>query len=125
MWQSLVWMMAAGSAGTVARALLGAGVQRMFGPEFPYGTAVVNVVGCFAFGVSWALLEQRASLGPVVRLAVLTGFLGAFTTFSTYMFELHQLLVAHRHAAAALHFFGQNALGLAALAAGIALASSR
>ena len=81
----------AGSLGALARYGLAGAVQRAFGPGFPWGTAVVNIAGCFAFGLLWAAAQERELLSPEVRTIVLVGFLGAFTTFSTFVFESGQL----------------------------------
>src|SRR5438552_12244227 len=89
-----------GAAGTILRAEMAAFVQRFAGASFPWGTVAVNLLGSFAFGVVWAV--TAASPRAVdVRLAALTGFMGAFTTFSTFMFESEQLFEASRFAAGA------------------------
>lgn len=85
-------LMAAGGVGTVSRYLLQGAVQHATSPSFPYGTVVVNLVGCFAFGLVWSLAEERFAIGPEARTVVLVGFVGSFTTFSTFAFEsLEQL----------------------------------
>lgn len=81
----------AGGFGALARYGLAGAVQRAFGPAFPWGTAVVNIAGCFAFGLVWAAVQERDLLSPEMRTIVLVGFLGAFTTFSTFVFESGQL----------------------------------
>ena len=62
-------------------------VQRLAGERFPLGTMAVNLLGCLLFGFVWGYLEGRVGLSPQTRTIVLTGFMGAFTTFSTYAFE--------------------------------------
>lgn len=89
-------------------------------PGLPLATAVVNLVGCAGFGLCWGLAQERWS--PVVATSVLAGFFGAFTTFSSFAFDCHELLVTRRFAWLAANVLGQNLLGLAALAAGIAAA---
>ena len=81
----------AGGFGALARYGLAGAVQRVFGPGFPWGTVVVNIAGCFAFGLLWAAAQERELLSPEMRTIVLVGFLGAFTTFSTFVFESGQL----------------------------------
>ena len=82
----------AGALGTLARYSLAGIVQRWSGVSFPWGTYSVNVIGSFLFGLIWTLASERFIISPEVRLYVLTGFMGAFTTFSTFMFETGELL---------------------------------
>ncbi|MBK8099375.1 MAG: CrcB family protein [Planctomycetes bacterium] len=111
----LVAVALAGACGAVARLLLARALTG-FGGELPLATAVVNVLGCFLFGLAVAAWGARWS--PAVQAAVLTGFLGAFTTFSTFAFEAVELAVAGRWLVACVHVAVHNALGLAALVAG-------
>ncbi len=60
---------------------------RLFGTRFPVGTVFVNLAGCFVAGLLVGLLEQRLVLSPTVELLIFTGFLGAFTTLSTFSVE--------------------------------------
>jgi CrcB protein len=116
-------MMLAGALGTLARYVLAGVVQRLVGGEFPVGTLAVNVLGCFLFGLVWGLSEQRVLLSPEVRLPVLTGFMGAFTTFSTFAFET-EALARHAHWWGAVgNLVGHNVLGLLAVVIGLGLAS--
>jgi fluoride exporter len=82
----------AGAMGATARYWLAGVVQRNFGSGFPWGTFAVNVIGCFFFGLIWTLAESRLTISTEVRLIVLTGFMGAFTTFSTFIFEAEALI---------------------------------
>lgn len=117
----LLFIAAAGALGTLARFGLASMVQRLAGPGFPWGTTTVNLSGAFLFGLVWTLAEGRLRLGPEVRLVVLTGFMGAFTTFSTLMFETATLARGAEWLAAGLNLVGQNAVGLAALLLGLAV----
>ena len=83
--------------------------------------AIVNVAGCFGFGVCWALAQGRWS--PRTATAVLAGFFGAFTTFSTFAFDCQELLQERRIAAMLANAAAQNVLGIAALWLGAALGS--
>lgn len=111
----------AGGCGTLCRYGLAALVHQLAGEAFPWRTAAVNLAGCFLFGLVYALAEGRVALGATAKAAILTGFMGAFTTFSTYLFDTHLLLRDGRHVLAALNVGGQTALGLLALAGGMAL----
>jgi fluoride exporter len=81
-----------GAVGTVARYLLAGGVYRLMGTGFPYGTLIVNITGCFILGILAALSDKKFMLGPDARLLLMIGFCGAFTTFSTLIFESDNLL---------------------------------
>lgn len=75
----------------MARYLLGGAVYRLLGTGFPYGTLVVNVSGCFILGILAALADKKFILGPDARVLLMIGFCGAFTTFSTLIFESDNL----------------------------------
>lgn len=81
-------------AGGVARYAATGAVHRVLGLNFPYGTLVVNVVGCFLIGVLDGVTEFRSGLSPNARLLLMTGFCGAFTTFSTFILETFRLMEA-------------------------------
>jgi fluoride exporter len=116
----IILLALAGAAGTLARAGLSSLVERTFGPRFPWGTLSVNLVGCLLFGVVWAAAESRLRVADI-RLVALTGFMGAFTTFSTYVFELAALGKDGRFGAALGSFVVHNAAGVIALILGLAL----
>ena len=82
----------AGGAGAVLRYGLASFVQLRAGDLFPWGTLTVNVFGCFAIGVLATAFEERSVLSPDLRLALLVGLLGGFTTFSTFGLETWRLL---------------------------------
>ncbi len=77
-----------GFCGAILRYWIGTRTQSIFpGSAFPYGTFVVNIIGCFAIGAFAYLVEARGSIGPHVRLFVAVGLLGGFTTFSAFANE--------------------------------------
>jgi fluoride exporter len=76
-----------GALGALARFFMSNGVYRLLGRDFPWGTLSVNVLGSFAMGLLFVLLLERSLVGPDVRAALLIGFLGSFTTFSTFSLE--------------------------------------
>jgi CrcB protein len=117
----ILWLSAAGTAGTLARVGLSTLIQRA-APAYPQlGTFTVNVVGCFLFGLAFGWFEGHAAAAASYRLVVLGGFMGAFTTFSSYISENLQLAEGGRVGLAIANVLAQNALGFAALGAGIAL----
>ena len=112
----------AGALGSMARYGLSAFVGHWTGNAFPWGIFVVNVLGCFLFGAIWAGLSVFHLLDDAARIVLLTGFMGAFTTFSTFLFDSDVMLRNGDWGALALNLVGQIVLGLAALRAGAALA---
>jgi fluoride exporter len=81
-----------GATGTIARYFLAGAVYRFIGTSFPYGTLIVNVSGCFILGFLATLTDKKFILGPDARLLLMIGFCGAFTTFSTLIFESDSLV---------------------------------
>jgi len=83
-----------GALGALGRFWLSTGVYRLLGRDLPWGTLVVNVLGSFLMGLLFVLFIERSTAGPELRAAVLVGFLGAFTTFSTFSVETLLLIEA-------------------------------
>jgi CrcB protein len=119
----LTWIALGGALGALARYGLSGWVQGGAAGTFPWGTMVVNVLGCFLLGFAFRLL-QLSTLPPALRAAVTVGFLGAFTTFSTFSLEAVGLLQEERWARAAGYVGGSVALGFAALVLGIWFAAA-
>ncbi len=111
----------AGAAGTLTRYALGGFVQRLLGAAFPWGTLVVNALGCLAFGVIWTAAQERGMLDAETRAVILVGFMGAFTTFSTFVAESGQLLSDRELLYGFGNLFLHVGLGLAAFYVGQAL----
>ncbi len=85
----MVFVGLGGFFGSVVRYLMSGWVYRLFGkPWFPYGTLAVNVLGCLLIGFLSGLAESRQLFSPEARLFVFIGFLGGFTTFSTFGYEV-------------------------------------
>jgi CrcB protein len=119
--QKIVLLMVAGAIGTLARYELQGVVQRSTGATFPWGTLAVNVVGCFAFGIIWALAEERLLIRPETRSVVLIGFLGSFTTFSSFVFETTEFLRDSQWWPAVANVLAQNIFGIIFFFAGLLL----
>jgi fluoride exporter len=112
-----------GALGSVARYLLSTFVLRVTGTLFPLGTFVVNVIGCLVFGAIAGAASQRVQLAPALRLFLLTGILGGFTTFSSYAFESFTLARDGQFVWASINVAGQVVAGLAGMWAGYVAAS--
>ena len=110
-----------GAVGALARHGLAAALAAAFGGRFPLGTLAVNVTGSFAMGWLLALFAERMHVAPEMRLLLMTGLLGAFTTFSTFSVETLALLQAGRWLAGAANVFLNVAACLAAAWAGALL----
>ena len=121
--QKLVWIMAGGALGATARYLLAELLQQGKPDGFPWGTLAVNILGCFAFGLIWSLAENHLRLTREAQLMALTGFIGAFTTFSTFIFETGALWQDASWGLAAANLMVQNLVGLISLFLGQAAAS--
>jgi len=104
-----------GALGSVARYLLSTFVLRVTGTLFPLGTFVVNVIGCLVFGAIAGAASQRVQIAPGLRLFLLTGILGGFTTFSAYTFESYTLMRDGQFLWASINVVGQVVAGLAGL----------
>ena len=76
-----------GALGALGRFAVSAGVYRLLGRDFPWGTLAVNVLGSFLMGLLYVLFLDRIAASPELRSAILIGFLGGFTTFSTFSME--------------------------------------
>ena len=119
--QKIALIALAGACGTLARYGLSGLVHRWLGGSFPWGTAFVNVAGCLLFGIVWAAGSERAVIPPEARIIILTGFMGAFTTFSTFISESSQFLAANQIMMALLNMGAQLTVGTGAFFLGLAL----
>lgn len=90
-----------------------------FGITFPWGTGIVNLSGAFLIGVIFTLLTDRVVDDPMWRQLVIIGFLGGYTTFSSFTFESVTMMQDGRWLPAAGYIIGSNALGLLACFGGI------
>jgi CrcB protein len=103
----------AGAAGTLCRYALGGWLARSTGETFPWETIVINLVGCVGIGAAAGLLDRGALLSPAVRMALMAGFLGGFTTFSSFALEAYRLAADGEWAAATGYIALTNLSGLA------------
>ncbi len=109
-----------GAIGSVGRAWIGMLAARLFGMGFPWGTMVVNVLGSCVIGIvaATAISPSRTILPPEIRVFLMVGFCGGFTTFSSFSLQTFELLREGRVAAAGTHILLSVGLCLVASAAG-------
>jgi CrcB protein len=117
----LAWVALAGALGALARFGVHGLVQSRAASKFPFGTVVVNVTGAFALGLLVGLFTYQG-LDADVRTVVGTGFIGAYTTFSSFSYDTFGLFEEGAAASALVNALGSVVVGLAAATAGFALA---
>ncbi|HWV23603.1 MAG TPA: fluoride efflux transporter CrcB [Thermomicrobiales bacterium] len=118
----ILWVGIGGFIGANARFYLGREIGERLGTQFPYGTMIVNVSGAFLIGIIFTILTERVVADPLWRQLLVVGFLGGYTTFSSFTFEAVGLLQDGRWTSAILYLLGNNILGLVACVVGIMLA---
>lgn len=122
MWLKLLIVGIGGFIGADARYLVGEWAQRKWGPNFPYGTFIINVSGSFILGLFFTLL-LRFNWNPQWRLLIAVGFVGAYTTFSTFEWETLQLIAeGARYKAAVVNLLGSVVVGFFAAWLGVVVA---
>jgi len=102
----------AGLFGTLARYYLSGWGDQWWGGTFPFGTLIVNLIGCLAIGFLYHATEEKFLIDPVVRSAILVGFLGGFTTFSSFAVQSFNLLGAGEIFLATANILVSNLAGL-------------
>ena len=120
-WVSPLLVLAGGAIGAPLRYLLDLHIQARHDSVFPWGTLAVNLAGCFLFGWIWSVGAERELIGAESRAILLVGFLGAFTTFSSFAFEGVGLLREGAILPALGHLIGQNVTGLLLVWVGLAV----
>ncbi|MCZ7584608.1 MAG: fluoride efflux transporter CrcB [Deltaproteobacteria bacterium] len=120
--RELLYIGLAGALGSVGRYAVSGWAYRVAGEHFPYGTLVVNVIGCFLLGFLMRLGIESEAVPRELRVAATVGFLGAFTTFSTFGYETMRYIEDGLLGTAAANVGAQLLLGLPACWGGMALA---
>ena len=113
-----------GALGSVARYWVGSTISSRVGVRFPYGTLIVNLTACVIIGFTLTFLGKRADLDPAWRFLIPIGFIGAYSTFSTYEWETLTTLRSGAFFLAGLYAIGSMVLGLVAVWGGAALAEA-
>ena len=108
-----------GILGTNTRYLVSLYIAERLGTAFPYGTLLINVTGSLVIGFILTLVTERMSIDPLWRLFFATGFLGAYTTFSSYTFEAAVLVRDGAYGLAFVYLFGSVLAGMLGVFVGI------
>lgn len=112
----------AGALGTLSRYGLLVVVNKIFNGHLPWGTFVVNIIGCFIVGLLWVFSEKYVHLTNEMLAIILIGYVGAFTTFSTLILETFTLFKTSQWGLALINILIHNIVGIAALFMGFTLA---
>jgi fluoride exporter len=120
--QKYLWIAIGGALGSLARFWVGSTIASRLGSKFPYGTFVINLTACVIIGFSLAFLGRRTELNPAWRFLVPVGFVGAYSTFSTFEWETFSNLQTGGFLIAGLYVVLSVFLGLLAVWCGVAIA---
>jgi len=119
---TIIWVAMGGAIGAAARYLVAMQALRLFGPGFPWGTLTVNVAGSLAMGILAGLFAHRVQISTDVRLFLMAGILGGFTTFSAFSLDVSVLVARKDYMMSAFYIIGSVSLSVAALFIGLRLA---
>ncbi|HVN93411.1 MAG TPA: fluoride efflux transporter CrcB [Terracidiphilus sp.] len=120
--QKYLLIAAGGALGTVMRYWVGSSISSRMGTRFPYGTMVINLTACVILGFTLTYFGKRADLSSAWRFLIPIGFIGAYSTFSSYEWETLSTLRSGAFLLAGLYAIGSLILGLVATWLGTALA---
>jgi CrcB protein len=116
--KEMLWVGLGGFLGANARYLLGVWIATRLGATFPFGTFIINITGSFILGLIMGLLDAHV-LAPAVRLSIGIGFVGAYTTFSTFTYETLRLIENGSALLATANVVGSVVAGMLAVVAGV------
>ena len=119
--KNLLLVAVGGGVGSMARYLCQKWVSENHANPFPWGTFLVNLAGCFFIGIVYAAAEKTTFISPQIRLLLITGFCGGFTTFSTFAFENMNLIRGNDSLYFLTYAVASVVLGIGAVFAGIAI----
>ncbi|WP_137133963.1 fluoride efflux transporter CrcB [Rhizobium sp. FKY42] len=118
---NIVLVAVGGAFGSVCRYLTGILMTRLMGPAFPWGTITVNIVGSFAIGLLTELVARRFDASLEMRLLLVVGILGGFTTFSSFSLDTVALIEKGAVSSAVIYVFSSVVISLIATFAGFAV----
>lgn len=111
-----------GGAGSLARYVIATAIMARMGGRFPFGTVIINITGSFLIGLLMTLLTNRIGSSPNLRLLLVTGFLGGYTTFSSFEWETLSLAAGGSWWLGLINVLGSVGLGYGAVWLGAAVA---
>lgn len=120
--QKYFYIAIGGALGSIARYWVGSAVAGKLGARLPYGTFIVNITACLAIGFSLELLSKRAGFNPALEYLIPIGFIGAYSTFSTFEWETFANLQTGGIIVAGAYVASSVVLGLVAVWCGVMLA---
>lgn len=120
--QKYFYIAVGGALGSLARYGLGVFVTDRIGGKFPYGTFIINITACFIIGFSLAFLGRRTDLSAAWRFLIPVGFVGAYSTFSTFEWETFAKLQSGSVSVASLYVLSSVLIGLIAVWCGVIFA---
>ncbi|TWF54200.1 fluoride efflux transporter CrcB [Neorhizobium alkalisoli] len=118
---NVVLVAVGGAIGSVFRYLVGVWAVRLFGPSFPWGTFAVNVIGSFFIGLMVEMIARRFNASAEMRVFIVTGIIGGFTTWSSFTLDTMVLLERGAALPAFAYLAGSLVISFAAIFAGLAL----
>jgi CrcB protein len=119
--QKYLWIAIGGALGSMARYWVGTSVSDRLGARFPFGTLVINLTACVIIGFALTVLNRHTEFNPAIRYLVPFGFVGAYSTFSTFEWEIFTNLNSGAFWVAILYVASSLVFGLVAVAVGAAL----
>lgn len=122
--QKYMFIALGGSLGSIARYWVGSTISGRYGTRFYYGTFVINLTACIIIGFALTFLGKRTELSPAWRYLVPIGFVGAYSTFSTYEWETFSSVRTGAFLIASLYAFASLFLGLVAIWCGVLIAEA-
>ncbi len=122
--QQLLFLALAGALGTVSRFGMSKLVHHFLGHSFPWGTLIVNATGCFMAGLVITLFEHKRPMSNEIRLLLMVGFMGAFTTYSSLIVDTREIFRVASWMPALGNMMLQNGIGVIMLMAGVFLGRS-
>ncbi len=119
--QKYLFIAVGGALGSVARYWVGTNVSNRMGIRFPYGTLVINITACLIIGLSLEILNRHTNVNPALRYLIPIGFIGAYSTFSTFEWEIFSSVNSGAFWIAILYVATSLIFGFVAVALGAAL----
>jgi len=119
--QKYLFIALGGALGSLARYIVGTSVSNRMGLRFPYGTLLINISACLIIGLSLEILNRHANINPALRYLIPIGFVGAYSTFSTFEWEIFTSLNSGAFWVAILYVASSLVFGLIAVALGAAM----